>query len=182
LSETIVLSKSKIQRACEGHSSRLPNEIRFNPINDKDMGFLQKLYGSTREDELAQTDWDDARKNEFIAFQFSAQHKHYMEHFAGSDFLLILRDQEKIGRIYIDRRPDEIRLIDIALITEERGSGLGTQLLQDLMDEAADRKQALSIHVEQFNPAMRLYKRLGFKKLDDYGVYDLMQWKPENAD
>ena len=35
----------------------------------------------------------------------------------------------------------------------------------------------MSIHVEKFNPAMRLYRRLGFVTEEDKGVYDLMRWR-----
>jgi ribosomal protein S18 acetylase RimI-like enzyme len=62
------------------------------------------------------------------------------------------------------------------LLPEYRGKGLGAALLRDLMDEAAAAGKAVSIHVEKFNPAMRLYRRLGFATAEDKGVYDLMRW------
>jgi len=36
--------------------------------------------------------------------------------------------------------------------------------------------KALGIHVEKFNPAMKLYERLGFKPVEDQGIYLLMQF------
>ena len=33
------------------------------------------------------------------------------------------------------------------------------------------------IHVEANNPAMGLYKRLGFRQIDTNGVYWLMEWR-----
>jgi hypothetical protein len=47
----------------------------------------------------------------------------------------------------------------------------------DLMDEAAAVGKPLTIYVEKFNPAMRLYRRLGFETVEDKGVYDLMRWR-----
>jgi ribosomal protein S18 acetylase RimI-like enzyme len=44
------------------------------------------------------------------------------------------------------------------------------------MDEAAAAGKAVTIHVEKNNPAMRLYRRLGFRTEEDKGVYDLMRW------
>jgi predicted GNAT family acetyltransferase len=41
---------------------------------------------------------------------------------------------------------------------------------------AARASKRMSIHVEKFNPARRLYDRLGFHKTEDHGVYDLMPW------
>jgi hypothetical protein len=34
----------------------------------------------------------------------------------------------------------------------------------------------LRIHVEGFNPALRLYERLGFRQIEDKGVYLFMEW------
>ena len=34
------------------------------------------------------------------------------------------------------------------------------------------------IHVEQYNPALGLYHRLGFREISDKGVYWLLEWKP----
>jgi ribosomal protein S18 acetylase RimI-like enzyme len=54
---------------------------------------------------------------------------------------------------------------------------VGTLLLRELQDEAAASGRSLSIHVERFNPALRLYERLGFQLLEDKGVYLLLEWK-----
>ncbi|HEX5716519.1 MAG TPA: GNAT family N-acetyltransferase, partial [Thermoanaerobaculia bacterium] len=72
----------------------------------------------------------------------------------------------------------EIRLIDISLTPELRGKGVGSALLRELMAEAEAAGKPLTIHVEKYNPAMRLYLRLGFKSIEDRGPYDLMEWKP----
>ena len=65
---------------------------------------------------------------------------------------------------------------------EARNQGLGKALLLDLLDEAQAAALPVRIHVEKFNPAMRLYLRLGFKPLEDQGVYQLMEWRPDHAD
>ncbi len=114
--------------------------------------------------------------------QFDAQHRYYREQFPAADYLVVERDGEAIGRIYLDRRTDELRLIDIALIPEVRNQGLGEALLLDLLDEGRASSRPVSIHVETFNPAMRLYLRLGFKPAEDQGVYQLLEWRPMDAD
>ena len=67
-------------------------------------------------------------------------------------------------------------LIDIALLPSQRGNGLGSALLHCLLQLAQQLELPVRIHVEKHNPAMRLYQRLGFVKLEDKGVYDLLQW------
>jgi len=162
-----------------GQSSRLQLSLRFRPADDSDLPFLCALYASTREDELAQVDWSEGQKAAFLDMQFDAQHKYYREQFPAAHYLVIERDEKAIGRIYLDRRTDELRLIDIALIPEVRNQGLGEALLLDLLDEGQLSGLPVRIHVERFNPAMRLYLRLGFRQIEDQGVYQLLEWRPE---
>ncbi len=154
----------------------MEHAISFRPIGPQDTAFLREVYASTRMDELAVMDWSDEQKQDFLTMQFNAQHTYYMEHFSHAKFDLILLQERPIGRLYVDRGTDEIKLIDIALLPEYRNGGIGSQLLNDLLAEATEADKPLRIHVEKFNPAMRLYARLGFKAIDDQGVYLLMEW------
>jgi len=149
---------------------------RFRRITDTDFPFLSRVYASTRAEELAAAPLTEAIKSAFLAEQFRLQHAHYQKYYPDADWLVTMRCAEDIGRLYIERWPTQHRIIDIALLPEHRGAGLGTALLRDLMDEAAAAGKDVSIHVEKFNPAMRLYRRLGFTTEEDKGVYDLMRW------
>ena len=150
--------------------------LSLRPITDADLAFLEELYGATRETELSQTGWSPEQKTDFIAMQFSAQHLYYQQHFGNARFDLILNRSVPVGRLYVDRRADEIRIIDIALMPGYRGKGIGGKLMRELLQEAGEKRLPVRIHVEQFNPAMNLYDRLGFRKIHDEGVYVLMEW------
>lgn len=153
-------------------------EITFRPIRDDDREFLARLYASTREEELAVTPWSEEQKAAFLRQQFEAQHAFYTEQFADAEFSVILLDGEPAGRLYVDRREDEIRLIDIALLPEHRGQGIGGELMRDLLAEGEEKGLPVTIHVERFNPALRLYERLGFRHVEEQGPYYLMEWRP----
>lgn len=153
--------------------------ISFRPIEEKDMEFLYQVYASTREKELLQLDWDAAKKEAFLRMHFTAQHQHYQKYYAEAEYSVILVDGVLAGRLYLDRRKDEIRIIDIALLPSYRGRGLGTSILKDIQAEGCKKGLPVRINVEQFNPAMGLYNKLGFKKVGDAGVYNLMEWVPE---
>ncbi|HLF26218.1 MAG TPA: GNAT family N-acetyltransferase [Anaerolineae bacterium] len=152
--------------------------ISLRSIVSEDRDFLYRVYASTRADELKLVDWDDTQKRAFLEMQFNAQHTYYTQAFAQAEYQIILLGGEPIGRLYVDRRPDEIRLIDIALLPEYRGQGIGSYFLEQLFGEARRARLPVRIHVEQFNPALRLYLRLGFRKIGDTGVYFLMEWSP----
>ena len=155
-----------------------PHGIVYRPKTDADRAFLLYVYATTRADEMAMVPWTAEQKAQFLSMQFHAQWSHYEQYYPEAAFLVIERDGQPIGRIYIDRDLEEVRLIDIALIPEARGAGLGTQLLQEILDEARAQVKRVTIHVERFNPAMRLYQRLGFQAIEENGVYWLMQWTP----
>lgn len=150
--------------------------ISLRPVRPEDDSFLAGLYASTRAEELAVTGWSDEEKAVFCRRQFDAQTAHYRENYPGAFLQIIERAGEPIGRLYVAHWEREIRIMDIALLPEHRGLGIGAQLLRELQDEARSAGKSLSIHVERFNPALRLYERLGFSMAEDKGVYLLMKW------
>jgi GNAT superfamily N-acetyltransferase len=155
--------------------------LGFRRSDETDLPFLEQVYASTRAEELALVDWPKERKAAFVAMQFRAQHAHYREYYPDADWLVISHRGSSVGRLYIERWPSQHRIIDITFLPEHRGRRLGAALLADLMDEAAGVGKAVTIHVEKFNPAMRLYRRLGFVCEEDKGVYDLMRWSSDQV-
>jgi ribosomal protein S18 acetylase RimI-like enzyme len=157
----------------------LDSRITLRPIVPDDMDFLLRVYRSTREEELAMVlDWTEEMKAAFVRQQFEAQHAWYQDHYEGATFDVILVDGVPAGRLYVHQRQKEIRLVDIALLPEFRKGGLGTSILRDLMAEGEASNRPLTIHVEVYNPAMRLYERLGFRPIEERGPYLLMEWRP----
>jgi ribosomal protein S18 acetylase RimI-like enzyme len=153
--------------------------VSLRPITPEDVPFLAAVYASTRWDELAPTGWSDEEKAVFCRRQFDAQSAHYREHYPGAAFEIIEKDGRGIGRLYVARWEKEIRIVDISLLPEFRGTGLGTKMLRDLQEEARASGKSLTIHVERFNPALGLYQRLGFREVEDKGVYLLMRWESD---
>jgi ribosomal protein S18 acetylase RimI-like enzyme len=155
--------------------------ISLRPIEDGDREFLLRVYASTRAEELAQIPWSEEAKARFLLFQFEAQHGHYQKHYPHAQFLVISVHGTQVGRLYVDREAAAMRMIDIALLPEHRCGGIGRLLIRELIDEAFAAGKPLSLHVEQVNPAQRLYERLGFRTIRHSGVYFLMEWRAEPA-
>ena len=155
--------------------------ITFRPRREDDAEFLYGLYASTRAEEMRMLPWTEEMKERFLRMQFHAQTTYYDEHYDASEFFIVERDDHRIGRLYIERNPDDIRIVDIALIPETRRSGIGTMLLKEILEDARRSGTPVSIHVEHYNPAMRLYLRLGFQHVATNGVYHLMRWTPSSG-
>jgi RimJ/RimL family protein N-acetyltransferase len=152
-----------------------PPRLHLRPATDADLPFLAQLYASTREEELAGVDWPPEHKEAFLRQQFEAQHVWYREHYPKAAFDVVEVDGQPAGRFYVDRWEREVRIVDISLLPDHRGQGLGGELLAALFAETDAAGKVVSVHVERFNPALNLYTRLGFLFREDKGVYLLLE-------
>lgn len=146
---------------------------------EADLPFLRELYISTRWEEVsAAADWPDAQKIAFLESQFALQRHHYLNHYANSTFDVIEQHGAPAGRLYVDRQERTLLIVDIALLPPWRNRGVGTALIEALFAEARQVGKEVSISVEKFNPAQRLYHRLGFRPYAEDDVYWFMYWSP----
>ena len=157
------------------------DKITLRPINDDDTPLLYQIYASTRADELKMVSfWSDAQKEAFTQQQFSAQSLHYFSvHYAYREYSIILFEGKPAGRLFLDCAPGEIRVVDIALLPEFRGLGIGEYLLREVLDRAARNGDLVVIHVERMNRAKQLYERVGFKVVEAVSdIYLRMECRP----
>jgi GNAT superfamily N-acetyltransferase len=155
--------------------------VSLRTIDSSDRELLLAIYRSTREEELALTDWTEEQKTAFVRHQFEAQSAEYTRAYPNGEFSLILVDGQPAGRLYLTEMSDQLRIIDIALLPEFRAGGIGGGIISDVIARAEARGLSVTIHVERFNPAMHLYQRLGFREIQDRGVYVLMERPPNVA-
>lgn len=150
--------------------------ITLRPAVDADRDFLVGLYGSTRDEELSQVPWAEGQREAFVRMQFDAQDTSYRAQNPNGSFDVVEVDGRRAGRLYVDHRLGEIRIVDISLLPEFRGRGVGALLIGRLTEEAAASGCMVSIHVEVHNRAAELYARLGFVVVSEAGVYRRMEW------
>jgi GNAT superfamily N-acetyltransferase len=151
--------------------------LRLRPIRAEDETFLRAVYASTRDEEMQLTPWNEAQREAFITMQFTAQHQHYHSRFPDAAYETIEWSGEPAGRRYVLREPDQMRILDLTLLPEYRNAGIGTQLIEALMAEAAGSRRPLRIYVETFNRSQRLFARLGFVPVENDGVNALLEWR-----
>lgn len=155
-----------------------PAAINLRPVTPIDQEFLLEVYASTREAELRQVPWTTEQKHAFVMQQFTAQDTAYRRQYPDASFDVIEVDRRDAGRLLVDRRAEVIHVLDIALLPEFQGRGVGTVLLQALFAEAETHDRRVSLYVEKFNPARTWYQRLGFREVSDTEVYLLLEWSP----
>jgi ribosomal protein S18 acetylase RimI-like enzyme len=154
------------------------DSLHFHRVAQADLAFVYALYAQVRAAELAPVPWPQDAKDAFLAEQAALQHRHYVANYPGADLLVVADASGPIGRVYVYRSPGEIRLMDIALMPDWRNRGIGTRLLNEILDEARATGSTVTLHVEPDNPAQRLYRRLGFRLIEHRGVYDFLGWDP----
>ena len=155
--------------------------VRLRPATLEDDPFLRQLFATTRADELALMGWNENQKEEFIAMQFNAQSQQYAMSYPQAHHSIILLNEDSIGRLIIDRGENGFTLVDVALLPARRSAGIGTHLIEKLLDEAGTARKPVTLNVWHSNPAKRLYERLGFSVVNNEGVYCEMSWNPERA-
>ena len=154
------------------------SNITLRPVGPDDHEFLVEVYGSTRAEELALVPWTEEQQQIFVRSQFAAQQDHYAQKYPAASHDIILSNNRPVGRLYVARLDDEIRIVDITVLPAERNAGIGSYLLSQLLDEANQTGKITRIYVEEFNPSLRLFERLGFSRSEQHGIHLLMQWNP----
>lgn len=154
----------------------MPPTLR--PFSSDDQEFLYRLYASTRLQEIAAFGWPEAQQQAFLRMQFTAQQRWYQMSYDAADHQIIEVDGSPIGRLMVLRQPTSALLVDIALLPQFRGQGIGKDLIGKLIQECDQQKLPLRLQVQKTNPAQRLYERLGFKKTGEDQIYIQMEKQP----
>jgi GNAT superfamily N-acetyltransferase len=154
------------------------DRVTLRRVAEDDREFLLEVYGAGREIELAAVPWPAEMKRAFVEHQYTAQDVYYQSQFPGSTQQVILLDEEPAGRIYLHRTPEEIAILDMAILPMFRKRRIATTLIKRLQQEAKQDRRSIRVYIETFNPADALFTRLGFQKRSEDGISSRYDWFP----
>jgi ribosomal protein S18 acetylase RimI-like enzyme len=154
------------------------DQITLRRVAEADDHFLLCVYSSTRAQEMAVVPWSAEQKQVFIRMQYTAQKDYYRKEFPQATHEIICLDHSPVGRLYIDRQPDTLHILDITILPQHRGRGAGSHLLCRLLHDAAEASIPVTVYVESLNPSLRFFERLGFQKDREDGFQVLMKFQP----
>lgn len=146
----------------------------LRPATQADTEFLHAVYASGRAEELAPVPWTQQQKADFLRSQSEAQLAYYAEHYRAAEYSIVVVDGTDVGRIMVEHRDEDLRLMDMGLLPAYRDCGIGTQLVGAVVTRAEEAGLPVVLHVESFNPAKRLYERFGFVDDGEVGAYRRM--------
>ena len=153
-----------------------PKEIVLRPASTDDSEFLIRVYSNVRREEMASWGWSPAQQAAFVRMQYDARQRGYAAEYPSVETSIISVGGESVGSMIVHRCPSEVRLVDISLLPESRGRGIGGELIGRLKSEAARSTVPLRLSVLRGNPAAHLYERLGFIAKGGDAMYDEMEW------
>ncbi len=169
-----------------GEGVALPGggRVALRAAGPGDDEILLAVYASTRERELAQVNWPEEMKQAFLRQQADAQRSEYESRYPDAEYDVILLDGRPAGRLWIGRGEDEIRLLDIALLPDAQGRGVGAALVTRLIEEARATGKRLRHMIFVMNEgARRFYERHGFVVFEEVGgAYLHMEWRGGGGD
>ena len=154
-------------------------KAQLRPTLPEDRDFLFRLYASTRMEEIRGFGWSAAQQGAFLRMQFNAQQQWYQATYSTAENQIIEKDHEPIGRMIVQHEAGTWRLLDISLLPEHRGQGIGCELIRALIKECGAAGAVLQLQVVNTNPAQRLYERLGFIKTGQDQIYTQMEFRPQ---
>ena len=155
------------------------DSISMRPVVASDEEFLLDVYKSSRGDDLRELGWDEERISEFLGMQYESQQKFNQSDYKRATDEIVLLEGKPVGHLIVERREHEIRCVDVALLPEHRGAGLGSLLIRKLQDEARRANKPLRLQVIRFSRAVNLFERLGFVRTSETGTHFQMEWRPD---
>ena len=150
-------------------------------IDNFDEPFLLTVYASTRAEEMSVVNWNSEQKHAFLEMQLRAQHDYYLSLYPKASYNIINSGEQSIGRLYVERQEDKIKILDITILPEYRNSGVGTKLIEEILQEGERTKKPVQIYIESFNTSANLFSRLSFHPIAEEGINLLWQWSPSTT-
>lgn len=152
--------------------------VNLRALQATDMAFIERLYAGSRAFEMSHSGWPAEQIAAFLGQQCHIQHTYYQTHYPDGQFLIIEHEGQAIGRLYLFWGQASLNLIDITLLPDYQGKGIGTALIQAQLHKVDAQGLGVDLFVEPYNPALRLYTRLGFYANGDSGVYQRLRRDP----
>lgn len=152
----------------------------LRPARAEDENFLFQLFAESQE-HLAAFKPNAELYKSLIESQYQGRKQSYLAGFSqAADAILCLQDEIRgaspVGRILVDCQPERWRIIDLAVLAAQRGSGLGSWAIRLCQQRCAAAGVKLALAVKPENRARRLYERLGFRATEESLLVVEMEW------
>lgn len=139
--------------------------IQLRPATENDSEFAFKVKKRALREYVEKTwGWDE-----------TFQRKFHQEHWHPQHEKVIMLDGCDIGKIVTCDHGEHLLLESVYILPEYQNRGIGTHLIRQVIDNAHHEKKPVRLHVLRINPAVALYKRLGFTTVSETETHFVME-------
>jgi len=159
------------------------SSFRLRAAGPGDEAFLYEMFVASREREfgpLPAEMRDTIAREQFAILQNGVK----TDHPDAQQFVVIAPNTSgdveiRVGMLLLAEHPDALWVIDLALDPAHRNRGFGSAILRSLMESCRRSGKIMKGSVTPYNPARRLYARLGIRELGADRGYIALEWRPE---
>lgn len=152
-------------------------------VDPSDDTFLYEVFATTWESEVAALPNQNLARH-VLRIQHIAQERRFASRYPGHQRLVVTtREGERAGRLYLLRSGSALQVVDLTLLPEFRGAGLGTHVLRQLMALAEAEELPIAARVSRSNTRVTdACARLGFELVDVDDLDNFLRWHPAPRD
>jgi len=155
--------------------------VSSRPETAEDEPFLRRLIMQTITEQLMASSWPEPMREHLLGIQYTARRAAHAD-LPGRESRIISVDGEDVGWLVVADLEDEVRLVEIMVLSEHRGKGIGSASIDEVLAAAARAGKPARLNVDVLNSrAIALYQRLGFARIGDNEVQQVMERAVEGA-
>jgi len=148
--------------------------VQWRAETPDDETFLRRLITETIALELGADHWPEPMRTQLLGIQYHNRRMGPRSGFPAGESHVIQSDGVSAGWIYFVRTETEIHIVEIMVLPEFRGQGIGAEALRQVIGLALGKPVRLTVNVLNAG-AIRLYERLGFRRVGGNEVQDEME-------
>lgn len=153
--------------------------VTLRPESDQDEPFLQRLIVETIAGELGASQWPEPMRSHLLGIQYTARRHSHRTNFPQAASYIIDADAADAGWALVTTLPQQIQLVEIMVLPELRGRGIGAAAIRQVLATAAAAAKPVRLNVNVTNQAaVGLYQRLGFRRVNGDEVQHIMVCPP----
>jgi ribosomal protein S18 acetylase RimI-like enzyme len=143
--------------------------LSYRAALDDDRDFLYTLHRQVMQEYVEDTwgAWDEDWQREYFLQNFHPAHLQIIQ-FNGVD----------VGTLHIQDRAEELFIANLAILPAYQRQGIGTAVIQTLIETAASQGKPVALQVLKVNRGARsLYQRLGFGVTGETDTHYIMSFE-----